>query len=121
MFGKTIFSRVLFTNLSTVLIGIIILASLQMVLMSNYISKQNESTLAKNAESIVSLINNGISQENLNSVLNGFSRSSSSHIIITDVDGRVIVNTTESGYWANESRESLELDHLREVLSGKRV
>ena len=84
--AKLYFQRVLFTNLSTVLIGIIILASLQMVLMSNYISKQNESTLAKNAESIVSLINNGISQENLNSVLNGFSRSSSSHIIITDVD-----------------------------------
>ena len=33
----------------------------------------------------------------------------------------MIVNTTESGYWANESRESLEPDHLREVLSGKRV
>ena len=53
MFGKNIFSRVLFTNLATVLIGIVLLASLQMVLMSNYISRESETTLTKNADSIV--------------------------------------------------------------------
>ena len=119
MFGKTIFSRVLFTNLATVLIGIIILASLEMVLMNNFISRQSENTLSKNAESIVSLINNGISQENLESVLTGFSRSSSSHIIIIGSDGNVLVNTTDSGYWSDRS-SSIPIDDLREVLSGRR-
>ncbi len=119
MFGKTIFSRVLFTNLATVLIGIIILASLQMVLMNNFISRQSENALSKNADSIVSLINNGISRENLESVLTGFSRSSNNHIIITDSNGSVLVNTTDSGYWS--SRESsVPVELLREVLSGKR-
>ena len=121
MFGKTIFSRVFFTNLATVLIGIVILASLQMVLMSNYITKQNESTLSKNADSIVGLINNGISQESLNSVLNGFSKSSSSHIIVTDVNGNVLVNTKESGYLQNQNRNNLDMEYLREVLSGRRI
>ncbi len=120
MFGKNIFSRVLYTNLATVLIGIVILASLQMVLMSNFISKESENTLSKNAESIVSLINNGISRENLESVLNGFSRSSSSHIIITDAEGSVLVNTTDSGYWS-ERQQSIAVENLREVLNGKRV
>ncbi len=121
MFGKTIFSRVFFTNLATVLIGIIILASLQMVLMSNYITKQNESTLSKNADSIVGLISNGISRESLSSVLNGFSKSSSSHIIVTDVNGYVLVNTKESGYLQNQSMDSLEMEYLREVLNGRRI
>lgn len=123
MFGKTIFSRVFVTNLATVLIGIIILASLQMVLMSNYITKQEESTLSKNADSIVGLISNGISQESLNSVLNGFSKSSNSHIIVTDVSGRVLVNTKESGYLQNGSKEkeSLEPEYLHEVIMGRRT
>lgn len=120
MFGKNIFSRVLFTNLATVLIGIVILASLQMVLMSNYISQESETTLTKNADSIVSLINNGISKENLSSVLNGFSRSSNSHIIVTDSDGTFLVNTTESGYWS-ENRRAIDGENLKDVLSGKRV
>lgn len=121
MFGKTIFSRVFFTNLATVLIGIIILASLQMVLISNYISKQNEASLSKNAESIVSLIENGISQESLNSVLNGFSKSSSSHIIVTDTDGNVLINTKDSGYLQNDGRNNLGQEYLHEVLKGHKV
>ncbi len=120
MFGKNIFSRVLFTNLATVLIGIIILASLQMVLVNNFISKQIENNISKNADSIVSLINNGISQESLSSVLTGFSRSSSSHIIITDSDGTMLVNTADSGYWSGRER-SIPTDELHEVLTGKRT
>lgn len=121
MFGKTIFSRVFFTNLATVLIGIVILGSLQMVLVSNYISRQSETTLIKNADSIINLINNGISQDNLNSVLNGFSKSGSLHIIIVDANGDMIVNTTESEYWQDGGRKSLDTEYLREVLSGKKV
>ena len=119
MFGKTIFSRVLFTNLATVLIGIIILASLQMVLLNNFISRQSEEHLSKNADSIVSLINNGISRENLESVLTGFSRSNGNHIIIIDSDGTALVNTTDSGYWSGRE-QTIPLDELREVLSGSR-
>lgn len=120
MFGKTIFSRVFVTNLVTVLTGIIILASLQMVLMSNYITRQNETSLSKNAESIVGLINNGISQDSLSVVLGGFSKSSNSHIIVTDVSGNVLVNTKDSGYLQNPSRNSLGTEYLRDVLAGRR-
>lgn len=120
MFGKTIFSRVFVTNLVTVLTGIIILASLQMVLMSNYITRQNETSLSKNAESIVGLINNGISQESLSVVLGGFSKSSNSHIIVTDVSGNVLVNTKDSGYLQNPSRNSVGTEYLRDVLGGRR-
>lgn len=120
MFGKTIFSRVFVTNLVTVLTGIIILASLQMVLMSNYITRQNETSLSKNAESIVGLINNGISQDSLSVVLGGFSKSSNSHIIVTDVSGNVLVNTKDSGYLQNPARNSLGTEYLRDVLAGRR-
>ena len=91
-----------------------------MVLMSNYISRESETTLTKNADSIVSLINNGISKENLSSVLNGFSRSSNSHIIVTDSGGTFLVNTTESGYWS-ENRRAIDEENLKDVLSGKHV
>lgn len=121
MFGKTIFSRVFFTNLATVLIGIVILGSLQMVLVSNYISRQSENTLSKNADSIINLINNGISQDNLSSVLNGFSKSGSLHIIVVDANGDMIVNTTDSGYWQDQRRKSIDTEYLREVLSGRKV
>lgn len=120
MFGKTIFSRVFVTNLVTVLTGIIILASLQMVLMSNYITRQNESSLLRDAESIVGLINNGVSQDSLSAVLNGFSKSSNSHIIVTDVSGNVVVNTKDSGFLQNPNRNSVDMEYLREVLSGRR-
>ncbi len=118
MFGKTIFSRVFFTNLVTVLVGIIILGSLQMVLMSSYVSKESEHTLMKNADSIVSLINNGISMENLNSVMNGFSKSSNTHIIVTDANGEILVNTSDSGYLSS-NKSSISSEYLKDVLSGK--
>ena len=118
MFGKTIFSRVFFTNLVTVLVGIIILGSLQMVLMSSYVSRESEHTLMKNADSIVSLINNGISMENLNSVMNGFSKSSNTHIIVTDANGEILVNTSDSGYLSS-NKSSISSEYLKDVLGGK--
>lgn len=103
-----------------VFIGIIILSSLLFVLMSNYITKESEKSLSKNADSIVYLINNGISQESLASVLNGLSRSTSSHIIVTDSQGYFLINTEDSGFWSGNIK-SIDLLHLRDVLSGKRV
>ncbi len=119
MFGKTIFSRVLIVNMISVLVCIIILGSLQMVLVSNYITGQNEESLSKNADSIVNLIDNNISIETLSAVLQGFSKSSNTHIFVLDREGNVLVDTFESGY-IDKKVKSIPKDNIKEVLEGKK-
>ena len=119
MLGKSIFSRVFIINLASVLVGIIILGSLQLVILSNYIARQNEDALSKNAESIVGLINNDISVESLATILKGFSKSSNTHIFVVDSRGGVLVNTRDSGY-INEEPKFISTEYCKEVLAGKR-
>lgn len=119
MFGKTIFSRVLIINLISVLVGILILGSLQMVLVSNYITRQSEESLSKNADTIVSLVHTNISVDSLASVLRGFSKSSNTHIFVVDNEGAVLVNTTDSGF-VNETVRYVPEEYIERVLNGDR-
>ncbi|MEG1441028.1 MAG: HAMP domain-containing sensor histidine kinase [Oscillospiraceae bacterium] len=119
IFGKTIFSRVFMINLASVLVGIVILGSLQMILITNYITKQNEESLSKNADSIVNLINNEISLDSLSSILRGFSKSSNTHILVLDNESNVLLNTRESGF-IDKDVKSLSKEYSKDVISGKR-
>lgn len=119
LFGKTIFSRIFFINVISVLVCIVILGSMQTVLVTNYISRQSEETLKKNGDSIVALIQNNISMESLRSVLNGFTRTTQSHIIVVDERGSVLVNTADSGF-VNSVPAFIPNEFCKAVLTGQR-
>lgn len=119
VFGKTIFSRIFIINIISVLVCIIILGSMQTVLVTNYIARQSEESLGKNADSIVALIQNNISMESLSTILRGFSRSSQSHIMVIDDRGNVLVNTSDSGFVHNVPAY-IGGEYSRVVLSGQR-
>ncbi len=119
IFGKTIFSRIFVINVISVLVCIIILGSMQVVLITNYISRQNEESLGKNADSIVALIQNNIDLGSLRSILSGFSRSSQSHIMVVDDKGSVLVNTPDSGF-VEDTPAFINDEYSTNVLAGKR-
>ena len=119
LLGKTIFSRIFIINIISVIVCLIVLGSMQTLLVNNYISNHNEEALGKNAESIVSLIQNNISTESLRYILSGFSRSSQSHIIVISADGGVLINTGDSGF-AKETPAFISNDYCKTVLSGSR-
>ncbi len=119
LFGKTIFSRIFFINVISVLVCVVILGSMQTVLVTNYISRQSEETLGKNADSIVALIQNNISVESLRGILSGFSRSSHSHIMVINDQGGVLVNTSDSGF-AENTPAFIPNEYSKAVLSGQR-
>ncbi len=120
MFGKTLFSRIFFINIITVLVCIIVLGSLQMVLMTNYIARQSEESLAKSAESIVTLIKNSVPAENLSVYLSGFAHSSDKHIIILNSRSGVIINTEASGFFARDQLSFVPNEYSKVVLSGQK-
>ena len=119
MFGKTIFSRIFIINIISVLVCIIILGSMQTVLVTNYISRQSEEALGKNADSIVALIQNNITMDSLRNILSGFSRSSQSHIMVIDDKGNVLVNTGDSGF-VHDVPAYINGEYSRAVLAGQR-
>lgn len=119
LFGNTIFSRILIFNIICVSVCIIMLGSLQIVLVNGYMSKQSEEALTKNADSIVSLIQNNISAENLSNILRGFSKSSNSHIVVIDNQGSVLINTADSGF-VQKMPAFLPNEACKNVLGGQR-
>ncbi len=118
-FGRTIFSRIFSINIIVVLICLAVLGSTQVVLVNQYISKQSEEALRKNGDSIVALIQNNINPDRLKSILSGFSRSSHSHIMVIDKEGRVLINTEESGFLTRPPAYLPE-EQTRTVLQGER-
>lgn len=119
LFGKTIFSRIFIINIISVIVCLIVLGSMQMILVTSYISHQSEEALGKNAESIVSLIKNNIALDNLRNILSGFSRSSQSHIIVINSDGGVIINTADSGF-VKDVPAFIPTEYCKTVLNGSR-
>lgn len=120
LFGRTIFARVFCINIITVAVCLIVLGSTQIVLVNQYISRQNEETLKKNGESIVALLKNeNIDVGSLRGILSGFSRSSHSHIMVIDSKGKVLVNTTDSGFLPNEP-DYIPNEYTQSVLAGQR-
>lgn len=119
LFGNTIFSRILIFNIICVSACIIILGSLQIVLVNGYMSRHSEEALTKNADSIVSLIQNNVSKESLGNILRGFSKSSNSHIMIIDNKGSVMINTSDSGF-AQKVPAFLPEENCKNVLGGQR-
>ena len=119
LFGNTIFSRILIFNIICVSACIIILGSLQIILVNGYMSRHSEEVLTKNADSIVSLIQNNISKDNLSNILRGFSKSSNSHIMIIDNKGSLLINTSDSGF-VQKAPAFLPMDSCKSVLEGNR-
>ncbi|MBR5152973.1 MAG: GHKL domain-containing protein [Clostridia bacterium] len=117
-FGRTIFTRIFYINILTSLICLIILGSTQIVLLNRYISHQSEEALRRNAESVAGLIQNNVSIETMQHILNGFARSSNSHIMIMDSQGKVLINTHNT--FMDRAPMYIQQEYLQAVLQGKR-
>lgn len=118
-FGRTMFGRILFINISVVVMCLVVLGSTQVILINSYITRQSEEAIRKNADSIVSLIQNNVMQDRLENILSGFSKSSHTHIMVIDKESRVLINTTESGM-LQQIPNYLPTEQTRAVLHGER-
>ncbi len=116
--GRTIFARIFYINILTSVICLIILGSTQIILLNQYISRQSEESLGRNAESVAALIQSNINMETMQHMLNGFARSSNSHIMIMDSQGRVLVNTQSD--FTERAPMYIQEEYLESVMQGKR-
>ncbi|MDO5310714.1 MAG: HAMP domain-containing sensor histidine kinase [Clostridia bacterium] len=104
-------------NIISVLLCILILGSTETVLMTNYITRQSEDYLSKNAETIRSMIQGNISADGLSNLINGFARAMGCYIIVFDAQSRVIACSTQSTL-VRKPPAFLNGDSTRAVLSG---
>ncbi len=118
--GKTVFSRILLINIAVVMVCISLLGSVQLVQVTKYISQKSEEMLARNADSIVGLIQSNIAPENLQAIIDGFARNNQGHIMVIDQKGRVVIQTSRSGY-CEKNPVFIAKEHSRTVLDGKRT
>lgn len=116
---QSMFSKILSINIISMLVCIIVMGSTQMLMFTNYFSKQSEDYLRKNAETIVDMIKRNIAVDTLTNVINGFAGVTDSYIMVFDKDGRVISVSDDSSLL---ERPPLYLDsaHTKVVLSGKK-
>lgn len=116
---KSVFSKIFSINMVSLLVCIIILGSTQMVLLTNYLTKQNEQYLVKNIETIVEMINSNKRIENIDNVLDGFARVSGSYIFILDSRSRVLAAASANEY-VDDLPLFIEGQYSKNVLSGKK-
>lgn len=114
---QSMFSRIFTINIISVLLCILILGSTETVLMTNYITRQSEDYLSKNAETIRSMIQGNISTDGLSNLINGFARAMGCYIIVFDAQSRVIACSTQS-HLVRKPPVFLNGDSTRAVLSG---
>lgn len=119
MAKRSMFSKILRINIVSMLVCIIVTGSTQMLMFTNYFSKQSEDYLSKNAETIVNMIKGNISVDGLGSMVNGFSRATGSYIFIVDARGRVI-SCTSGSELLDTPPMFLNDDYTKTVLSGRR-
>ncbi len=117
--GRTIFARIFFINIIAVMICLVTLGSTQIFLVNRYITRQSEDALRKNGEAIVSLIQSNINRESMGHMLNGFARSSNSHIMVIDSKGEVLISTF-GGQLLDEIPNFISKEHIQTVLQGER-
>lgn len=114
---QSMFSRIFLINILSVLLCVLILGSTETVLMTNYITRQSEDYLSRNAEAIRSMIQGNISKEGLNNLVNGFARSMGCYIFVFDAQNRVITCSNQSAL-VSSPPTYLNSDSTRAVLSG---
>lgn len=114
------FSRILSINIVSMLACIVVLGSMQMVLLTNYITKQSEDYLSKNAETIVKLISGNMPVDTLNGIVNGFSGVTGSYILVMDKNGRVMSGTANSSLTYDGTPLYIDKEYTRTVLSGQK-
>jgi len=117
-FGRTIFTRIFYINILTSVMCLIVLGSTQIVLLNRYISRQSEEALGRNAESVATLIQSNIGIDDMRHMLNGFARTSNSHVMILDSQSKVLINTRTHFMDANPTY--IQEEYLQTVLQGKR-
>lgn len=99
---KTIFSRILKTNLLTILIGIFILTSFQLLFINYYISHENERSLRESSMRIVGDIRSYASIEAFKHSINGFMAAKGADVILTDNSGKILISQQSQRFDKND-------------------
>ncbi|MDO4743871.1 MAG: HAMP domain-containing sensor histidine kinase [Clostridia bacterium] len=113
---KSIFMRIFSINLITILVSVVILATTQSVLISQYVYKDRINGLKENANTIAAFIESGTVHENLKNFLYGFSHSTKTNILIVDANGEVLLASTYGDTY-NENTIRIEEKFRKDVMS----
>ncbi len=113
------FSKILSINIVSTLVCIIVMGSAQMVMITDYFSRESEQYLGRNADAIVSVIKSGVTVDGLDSMVNNFSRVTGSYIYVIDDKGRIL-SGSDSDDLINKPPMFLEDEYTKAVLSGKK-
>ncbi len=118
--GKTVFSRILLINIAVVMVCVSLLGTMQLFLVTKYISQKSEEMLGRDAEFFVSLIENTARPEVLQAMIDGYERSDQGHAMVIDQDGEVLISTSRSVYCTKKPNR-VSKEHYKNVLDGKRT
>ncbi len=113
------FSKILSINIISMLVCIIVMGSTQMVMFTDYFSRQSEEYLGKNADAIVNMIRSNVAIDGLGNMLDGFSKVTGSYIFIVDKKGRVISCSRNSDLLESPPL-FIDEDYTKTVLNGKK-
>lgn len=89
---KTIFSRILKTNLCTLLIGVFVMTTFQLLFIRFYVSHENEKSLRESSVRIIEEIRSYATMENLEHSINGFIAAKGADVILADKYGKILIS-----------------------------
>lgn len=116
---KSMFSKIFSINIISMLVCILILGSTQTILLTNYLTNQNEEYLNKNIETVVNMINRNVPMESLSNVVNGFAQVTGSYMVIIDNKSRVLISSTTTSF-VEDTPMFIDENYTKTVLSGEK-
>ncbi len=116
---RSMFSRILTLNIVSLLICMLILGSIQLIVLTNYVTNQSEDYLGRNAETIVDMIQGNLPIDAINATIDSFSLTTGSYILVFDSTGKVIAHTSKSQL-TDKQPVYVGNEFSKAVLSGKR-
>ena len=115
---KSIFAGIFSNNLIIIFVSVLLIAVMQVVLISQFVHKERLTALEDNARKIATFIEKGTSTEHLRNFLYGFSHSTKTNILIVDANGDILLVSTPDKLY-NSSVKSVDKKYMKDVLSNE--
>ncbi len=115
---KSIFSKIFSINIVTIVVGVLSLAIMQYIMISQYVYREQINGLKENAQTIAGFIERGTAPERLESFLYGFSRSTDTGILIIDRNGEILLASTPENTF-NQATLRIDPKYTKDVFENR--
>lgn len=115
---KSIFSKIFSINIVTIIAGVLALAIMQYIMISQFVYREKVSSLKENAHAVAGFLESGTAPERLENFLYGFSHSTDIGILIVSRTGDILLSSAPDHLY-NKNALRVDTEYTKEVFENR--